>query len=444
MSRFHKVAVLGLDGVPFSLLQELFATGVMPRLAEVARSGSFMRMETSLPCVSSVAWTSFMTGKNPGGHGIFGFTDLAPGRIALRLPSFDDISSPVMWHVAQGKRSVVVNLPFTYPARPLPGLLISGFVAPILERSVYPPTLINWLKSTNYRTDVDAVKGRQDRQSFIRDLFETLTIHSEVILKLMSQERWDLFIGVITGTDRLHHFFFDAAYDPSHPLRDVFLDYYRRVDSFVGRYVERCDQATRLAVLSDHGFTQLKTQIYLNNILETMGCLHFSNPRPRLLEDIHPGSKAFAMDPSRIYLNSRDRIHGGSLSPGEAHTFRTKLKYDLESLKLSDVGIQGSEGLERPDDPLFEGVRMKEEIYDGKCLPWAPDLVVLPRPGYDIKAALHVRGPAMTDIFTGMHTHDDAFLILNDPAAEKRLPRPFITDVFGLVMEVLHPALTSA
>ena len=137
MSRFHKVAVLGLDGVPFSLLQELFATGVMPRLAEVARSGSFMRMETSLPCVSSVAWTSFMTGKNPGGHGIFGFTDLAPGRIALRLPSFDDISSPVMWHVAQGKRSVVVNLPFTYPARPLQGLLISGFVAPILERSVY-------------------------------------------------------------------------------------------------------------------------------------------------------------------------------------------------------------------------------------------------------------------------------------------------------------------
>ncbi len=46
MSFANKVAVIGLDGVPFSLLQDLFEAGVMPRLAEVAGAGSFLQMET--------------------------------------------------------------------------------------------------------------------------------------------------------------------------------------------------------------------------------------------------------------------------------------------------------------------------------------------------------------------------------------------------------------
>ena len=437
MNHATKVAVLGLDGVPFSLLQDFFAKGIMPRLAETAKSGTFLRMETSLPCISSVAWTSFMTGKNPGDHGIFGFTDVWPDKLALRLPSFDDIRSTVIWNALPGKASVVVNLPFTYPARPLKGILISGFVAPIFERSVYPESMIAWLKSRNYRIDVDAVKGRQDRRFLVRDLFETLKIHSEVMLTLMERENWDLFIGVITGTDRLHHFFFDAAQDPSHPLHKDFIDYYRMIDSFFSRFVEKCGKFARLIVLSDHGFTRLKTQVYLNHILKTMGYISFVKSEPVSPEDIHPGSKAFAMDPSRIYLNSKERFSHGALNSKEAEMMRISLKKELESLRLIDIGFLNSQGSDRPEDRLFTRVLLKEDIFDGKCIAWAPDLVVIPRSGYDPKGALNVRAATMTDIFTGMHTHDDAFLIVDDPDIGKRLSQPRITDVFGLMMEVL-------
>ncbi len=437
MNHATKVAVLGLDGVPFSLLQDFFAKGIMPRLAETAKSGTFLRMETSLPCVSSVAWTSFMTGKNPGDHGIFGFTDVWPDKLALRLPSFDDIRSTVIWNALPGKASVVVNLPFTYPARPLKGILISGFVAPLFERSVYPESMIAWLKSRNYRIDVDAVKGRQDRRFLVRDLFETLKIHSEVMLTLMERENWDLFIGVITGTDRLHHFFFDAAQDPSHPLHKDFIDYYRMIDSFFSRFVEKCGKFARLIVLSDHGFTRLKTQVYLNHILKTMGYISFVKSEPVSPEDIHPGSKAFAMDPSRIYLNSKERFSHGALNSKEAEMMRISLKKELESLRLIDIGFLSPQGSDRPEDRLFTRVLLKEDIFDGKCIAWAPDLVVIPRSGYDPKGALNVRAATMTDIFTGMHTHDDAFLIVDDPDIGKRLSQPRITDVFGLMMEVL-------
>lgn len=437
MTSAHKVAVLGLDGVPFSLLRHLFETGVMPNLSAAAHSGAFLRMETTLPPVSSVAWTSFMTGKNPADHGIFGFTDVKRETLELHLPSFDDIRCPPLWQQVPGRRSLVVNLPFTYPARPLRGVLIAGFVVPVFERSVYPETLIPWLKSMNYKTDVDAVRAREDRRFLFKDLYETLALRERVMFDLMERESWDLFIGVITGTDRLHHFFFDAATDGSHPFHDDFMDYYRRIDGFFGRFTARLGSNTRLIVLSDHGFTRLKTQVYLNFILRSLGYLSFSTSSPRTPADIHPQSAAFAMDPTRIYLNSRERFVQGSLAPQEAASVRERLKSTLEGLRLCDLGITDPQGIDREDDKVFSQVLSKEEVYSGSAFSLAPDLIVIPRNGYDPKAWLNADAASMTDIFTGMHTHDDAFLIVNNPALTGRLPSPHITDVAGLVTEVL-------
>lgn len=437
MSSANRVAVLGLDGVPFSLLRALFDAGVMPNLASAARAGAFLRMETTLPPVSSVAWTSFMTGKGPADHGIFGFTDVKPDRVKLHLPSFDDIRCPPLWTMLPGKRAVVVNLPFTYPARPLRGILIAGFVVPVFERSVYPETLIPRLKSMNYRTDVDAVRGREDRRFLFRDLFETLGIRERVTLDLMAGEQWDLFIGVVTGTDRLHHFFFDAAEDPGHTFHADFMEYYRRVDGFFGRFADRLGGGTRLIVLSDHGFTRLKTQVYLNFILRSLGYLSFAVADPRRPEDIHPRSLAFAMDPTRIYINSRERFVQGSVGPSEAVAVRERLRKELLDVRLADLGITDPWGSDRDDDPVFTEVPAKEEVYTGSLLALAPDLIVIPRRGYDPKASLNAAAPTITDIFTGMHTHDDAFLIVNDPGVPSRLPAPRITDVAALVTEIL-------
>lgn len=436
MSSAQKVAVFGLDGAPYSLLDRFFQEGVTPRLAEVAKSGTFLRMRSVLPAVSSVAWTSFMTAANPGHHGIFGFTDLAGDEVALRLPSFDDIRSSTLWQSAFDRYSVVVNLPFTYPARPLRGALISGFVAPIFERSVYPDSLMPWLKARNYRTDVDCVKGRNDRNFLITDLFETLNTLEDVVLRLMDDEPWELFICVVTGTDRLYHFFFDSAHDCAHPYHRDFVEYHRRVDSFFGRFLNKLKGSTRLIVLSDHGFTALKTQVYLNHILRNRGYLFFKNSNPVGLQDIDPRSRAFALDPTRIYLNTKDRFRNGFLSPTEAAEVREKLKNDLETIRLSHLGIV-EDAQAALEGPLFEQVLRREEIYNGHMTPFAPDLVVVPQNGYDIKAALNVSSFTMTDIFTGMHTHDDAFMIVNDPAVAGRLPSPDITDAGKLALEGL-------
>ncbi|MFH0822600.1 MAG: alkaline phosphatase family protein, partial [Pseudomonadota bacterium] len=181
----ERAAVIGLDGVPFELLGSFIDAGIMPNTAEIARRGTFVKMETALPAVSAVAWTSFITGRNPGAHGIFGFTDLNGNEISLKLPSFQDVKVPTFWDTLPGIESLIVNVPFTYPAVPTRGVMISGFVAPVFERAVYPQSLIPWLRAKNYRIDVDSVKGRSDRHGLIRELFETLAVTEDVMLELV-------------------------------------------------------------------------------------------------------------------------------------------------------------------------------------------------------------------------------------------------------------------
>lgn len=432
MNSYKKIAFIGLDGVPYSMLNKLFELGVMPRFKEIADEGTLLKMETSQPPVSSVAWTSFMTGANPAEHGIFGFTDVEKDRVALKLPSFDDVSSPTLWSKHPDKKSLIINLPFTYPARPLNGKLICGFVAPIFERAVYPDNLIPWLKSHNYSIDTDNVRARSDRNFLISNLFDNLNCLQQVSSTLM-RENWDMAIIVVTGTDRLHHFLFEAFDDENHPHHPDFINYYKRLDAFISEMASLIDHQTLKVFLSDHGFTSLKVQVYLNNILKTLGYLNFTKQDPRFIDDLDPESLAFAMDPTRIYINSQTRF-GASRMP-QSRVFETvmRLKRDLESLKLGDFGLDSADFPGENNDRLFAEIKLRDEIYSGKHINMAPDLVVIPRRTIDVKATVNSRNVVSKDIFTGMHTHDDAFLLIGDPDWAARVSKPHIEQVAALL-----------
>jgi predicted AlkP superfamily phosphohydrolase/phosphomutase len=201
------VAVLGLDGVGVPLVRDLIGRGIMPALAELVGRGTLAPMRSSIPTISSVSWTGFMTGRNPGKHGIYGFTDVKPGTLTLFFPNFGNVQGPTLWDVAgaAGKRAIVMNVPGTYPARALNGMLVSGFVAVNLERAVWPADLLPRLKADGYKIDVDYLNADQRPDAFFADLDATLAARRRVYERLIREEAWDLFIGVITECDRLHH-----------------------------------------------------------------------------------------------------------------------------------------------------------------------------------------------------------------------------------------------
>ncbi len=399
--RKTRVCVIGLDGVPYSLLTEMADRMIMPSTAELLKTGHLHKMKASLPEISAVSWTDFMTGTDSGSHGIFGFTDIKPGSYGLRFPNFSNIKTETFWDILgkQGRKTIVINQPSTYPVRPLNGVLIAGFVALDLAKAVFPLSNKAVLERLGYRIDIDTMKSRLDH-AFLWQELETTLDGREKALDHFWKEDWDYFEFVITGTDRLHHFLWNAYADEAHPFHPRFLDYYRRIDRIVGRVVASFRDLTGgdvgLYLLSDHGFCQIVQEVYINAWLQEKGYLRFDRETPGELGDIAAGSVAFALDPNRIYLNLEDRFPKGSVAPAARPAIKEKIARELKEVTFENR-------------PVIRHVFDAAEIYSGPLVASGPDLLVVSEPGFDLKGSVKKKSVFGRTDLEGMHTWDDAF-----------------------------------
>ena len=397
-----QACVVGLDGVPYTLLRKMMEDGVMPRTREIVSRGVLRSMTVTLPEISSVSWSTFMTGKNPGEHGIFGFTDLKPGTYDVRFPTFRDLRTETIWDRIgkTGGRSVVVNQPSTYPAREIPGVLISGFVSVDIEKSVQPPRHLAMLARHGYRVDIDTEKCRQDPRLLFSQLAALLDARRAVVDELWSAESWSLMEVVVTGTDRLHHFVFDAFEDPSHPHHADFRGYYSLVDGFIGHLYDKFREGhspENFFLLSDHGFCQTKKEFYVNTVLEQSGFLSFDPASPPSLGAITPESRAFALDPARIHIHRRGRYPKGRVEENDVERLKREISDAFEAVK------------DENGNKIVRRVFDANAVYKGPHAGNGPDLLLIPHDGYDMKGKLGARSAVGDRRLQGMHTWDNAF-----------------------------------
>jgi predicted AlkP superfamily phosphohydrolase/phosphomutase len=418
-----RVCVIGLDGVPYSMIKDLAQRGVMPHMNKLIQSGFLHKMKASLPEISSVSWTNFMTGTNPGTHGIFGFTDLKENTYDLRFPNFLDAKTETFWDKLgeMKKMSVVINQPSTYPARKINGILISGFVAIEMAKAVSPLALKDPLEKLGYQIDIDTFKAREDHEFLWKDLTRTLEGRHKAFDSLWETD-WDFFEIVITGTDRLQHFLWSAYEDENHMYHTNFLDYYRQIDTFIEKIViaftDRADGDDGLYLLSDHGFAKIEQEVYLNVWLEQEGYLSFETSSPKGLSEISENSRVFTMDPNRIYLNLKDKFPKGCVDVSEKQDLKKEL---IEKLK----------GLEYSGSKVVRDVFDTEEIYSGPYVASGPDLIVLSEYGFDMKGSVKKKEIYGRSNLQGMHTWDDAFFWANSEMGKDLS----ISDLSSIIME---------
>jgi predicted AlkP superfamily phosphohydrolase/phosphomutase len=403
----NRACVVGLDGVPIGLLQRLAAEGVMPRTAAIISGGGLRAMRASLPPVSSVSWSCFMTGTNPAEHGIFGFTDVGPESYQLRFPTFADLAVPTFWDELgrKGRRCAVLNQPATYPAREFPGALVSGFVALQLSNSVWPRSHLPALEQIGYRIDVDSKLAREDPDGLLDDLEATLRTRRQAAGYFCKQEEWDYFQIVVTGTDRLHHFLWHTVQDPGDARHERAMRYYQTVDEFIGGLWDRFHEGRSgdregegFVMLSDHGFTALRRDVRLNAWLHDNGYLSYAVNEPTSIADIDPeNTRAFALDPGRIHINVKGRFAGGSVAPEEVPALRHELADRLASLTCDG-------------EPVLEHVFTREEVFRGPKTELAADLILVSHDGSDLKGTTKGEDVFAASHFRGMHTWGDAFL----------------------------------
>lgn len=259
-----KVVVLGFDGMEPSLVDEMISQNKLPNIQELVDNGVRSDMQSTLVPISAMAWSSFITGTNPGKHGIYDFVIRDnPNDHSFSVASADDRRSPDMcdYMSTTDKNIGVIGMPLTYPVNNKADIMISGYPTPSEENSYTPESLEQNLDSKPSETQPRIHFSGDNHEKFLKDQRRQFNSVRSIHNQILEDYDLDLQITVFKQTDDIAHVSWDED-----PVKDV----YMKADEVVGETVERLesqDEEYNIIVMSDHGFGEIKGTLFLNNLL---------------------------------------------------------------------------------------------------------------------------------------------------------------------------------
>lgn len=426
-----KVWIIGLDGATWTLMKPWIEQGYLPNLAAFREQSSWGNLASTLQPITAAAWSSFMTGMNQGKHGLYDFVRRRQNSYSLEMTNASMIKATTLFeHVSRAeKRVATLNMPLTFPPRPVNGIMVSGLFANVVSpiicypsdfyqhiRQVAPTYVIN----PDYKPQApDALKVYYD------DLQQNLDDHYKVADYMLGLEDWDLFSVVFTATDQVQHAFWHCLPGADVPpeyqahlsrFNNAILDIYRHVDRLFGELLKRADENTTILVMSDHGAGPLHRWVQLNRWLEQEGFLEYvsnnqgkaaRSRRSALVQQLARGYKRYVSPTLRerirtalgnkfdsvrasmesqmfassvqwskskayclgacgnIYLNVEGREPQGTVSMEEYESVRTQIIERLYTLIDPETNQQ-----------LVKCAHRREDVYRGPYTEQAPDIVI--------------------------------------------------------------------
>jgi predicted AlkP superfamily phosphohydrolase/phosphomutase len=428
----QRVFMIGWDGATFDLMRPWIDAGKLPNVAKLIERGAQGPLRSTLPPWTFPAWSSFMTGKNPGKHGIYDFFRPLPGKYDLDFVNGSHRKAKTFWQILSeaGRNVVSISVPTTFPPERVNGVMISGFDFPgasggdgsfVDSRGMYPPDLyLELLRSVGpHPIDAGITKqideGKHDVA--LGRILETIGKKTATVKYLMKNKPWDCFMILYGESDSTSHQYWRYC-DPKSPLftedppglRDSILKVYQELDRQVGELIALLPKDTTVLMMSDHGFGGVSDWvIYPNCWLRELGLLHFHNQsqhwkarlRDRLklwgvshfpawlqralmrfaggmLGRFETGARYGIIDWSRtqayfdenpyfpvLRINLKGRQPQGVVEPGRAYEdLRDLLIRQLEAWRHPKTGA-----------PIIEKAYRREEIYSGRCLDEAADII---------------------------------------------------------------------
>jgi predicted AlkP superfamily phosphohydrolase/phosphomutase len=420
----EKIFVIGLDGATNDLIKPWVDEGFLPNLARFMQDGVHGDLTSIIHPLTAPAWTSFMTGKNPGKHGVFDFITRKNNAYEMRLVDSTIRDQNTLWKILseENLRVGVMNIPLNYPPQEVNGWLISWMDAPGVDGIfTYPESLAREIKD-NVGEYVMTVSFHVSLEEYIKQINHMIENRSEVTRYLMDAHPWDFMITLFSATDYVQHAYWKFM-DKTHPgyteegarkFGNVILDVYRKIDKELGLILDKLDDSTKVFIMSDHGAGPLRKVVNLNKWLEINGYLTFKGGEKRnggiqgrfrknllslftTLKRKLPNSikaslkrnmpefrdklesyffassidwhrtRAFSMGAyGNICLNIKGREPEGVVEEGpECESLLSDISEKLLELKNPDNGEQ-----------IVEKVHRREELYKGRFTDSAPDLII--------------------------------------------------------------------
>lgn len=405
-----RTLLIGLDGATYTVLTP-FIDGtapegvVMPFLASLMETGYSGTLASTAHPLTPPAWTSVMTGRNPGHHGIYDFVRFEDMGDDFFFTLYDsrDIRSETLWQIAsrQDKSVVSLNFPMMAPPPEINGSLVPGFVSwKHLRRNTTPAALYDRIKGFP-GFDPKKLSWDFEREGQIGELMEDTELHEWVEkhlprdkqwftigLRLLQEDQPDLFALMLDGTDKIQHQAWhrlDPALwsgdededDAAKAVRALVVEYFRNVDDYLRSLHEAAPEA-QMIIVSDHGFTGAWSVVRINAYLESLGHLVWRESdgseasKRRDLSNFAnldwTRTQAFCPTPSSngIVIRQKSETFPQGVDPLDYHAFREQLISDLMDLQDPDTG-----------KPVIQEVLNREDVFSGPAMDQAPDLTLI-------------------------------------------------------------------
>ncbi|MBI5030579.1 MAG: alkaline phosphatase family protein [Chloroflexi bacterium] len=505
MDQSKRIMIIGLDGATWDVLDRWIKDGTLPNLARLRGEGSWGVLRSTIPPITAAAWSTFMTGKRPSKHGVFHFINLFGGNGDAKgkgnengnenengngeLVSARSLKASALWDILghHERKVLLINIPLTYPPRPVNGAMVTGLLTPRnAQVFTYPAELSNEIKAmTDYKIDLDRFV---DKTPFVDEIdgeivVPSLTLVDEfrdmlekrarVTFSLMNSQPWDFFMIVFIGTDRMGHYLWEyqsgkAGNSPeAQALSKAVREYYIRLDEICGELLKKAGDTVTTLLMSDHGMGPKHTKkVHVNNWLREHGWLYsiksngaMSNPdgllkrlglsRDRVGRIVHKlpgvgksqllkkaatagniqidyaGSKAYAIPIFNHIFGIRLNVKGE-----ERERLRSEITQQLATLIDPQTGCA-----------LVEHVYRGEDYYQGPYAENIPDIIVMLNPDYGASYRLGSYSSHVTELqfhsHRGNHRMEGIFAARGAEIAQQ--PNPLAgLDIEDIAPTVLH------
>jgi predicted AlkP superfamily phosphohydrolase/phosphomutase len=267
--------VIGLDGASYNLIDPLIERGCLPNLLRLMRGGAHGRLISTVPWQTPVAWTSYATGVNPGAHGVYGWWVSDARDSELRTSSGRQVDPPRFWDVlsSAGIRVGVVNVPMSYPARPVNGFVICGFDGPFETMEAdplvsYPAGLLPELQAGGLHYRILADRNTDEPlEAAARNWAEIERVRAASVVRLVERFRPEFLQVNLFLTDYFAHR--SRVGDPALDIA------YGAADEVVGMLCGLADTDTCVLIVSDHGSQPINKFVLIHQWLQELGLLAF-------------------------------------------------------------------------------------------------------------------------------------------------------------------------
>lgn len=376
-----RVLVYGIDGASPELVFGQWLDE-LPNIKKLMKKGSYAKINSTIPPATIIAWSAFASGKDASQIGVFSYTIRNQKTNKTSLVNSSHVKTEMIWDILSkhNKKSIVLNVPLTYPVKPIKGIMVSCFLTPSIEsRCAYPESVkekIKKLGNTEIFFDVAGFTGYKglDIDELLKRTYEMTDMQLALLKDLIVNEEWDFLMQVFIGTDRLQHMLW-RHFDETHrnfiknsPHKDALKNYYKYLDKNLGEILELIDNDTVVIVSSDHGMIKQEGKININNWLMEKGHLvlkedfkkEIENKKMKIeFEGIDWGKTAAygtGAYHARIFIN-KERVK-------DYERFRDKIIEELKQIK-DDKG-----------NKIKTEIFKSEEIYKETSSPECPDLTV--------------------------------------------------------------------